>query len=127
MTCTRALLAAVLLAPSAWGAGAVVQAPSYTTAGIVNAASYSGDALAPNTIASIFGTNLAFKTGIVSSSDFQNGGLPLTFANVTVYVGGLAAGLYFVSPKQINFLIPNILLPGSTTLAIVRDGVAGPT
>ncbi|MDE3196943.1 MAG: hypothetical protein KGN84_11400, partial [Acidobacteriota bacterium] len=32
----------------------------------------------------------------------------------------------YVSPTQINFLIPYVLLPGTVTLFVARDGVAGP-
>jgi uncharacterized protein (TIGR03437 family) len=89
----------------------------------VNAASYSGAALAPNAIASIFGTSLSY--GTESATVLVDGGLPISLAGVTVYVDGQPAGLFYVSATQINFLIPNDQTPGAVTLAVVREGVAG--
>ncbi len=122
---TRLVLAALAFTVRIWAVGAVVQAPSYTAAGIVNAASYSADALAPNVIASIYGVNLSFNTATADGLDPRDGGLPVSLSGVTVYVSGIAAGLFFVSPQQINFLIPNAFLPGSVGISVIRDGVAG--
>jgi uncharacterized protein (TIGR03437 family) len=103
--------------------------PNYTAAGIVNAADYKPGPLAPNTIATIFGTGLAYGTRGLLSSDMQGGLIPtvLPGTGVHVIVGGLAAGIYYVSPTQINFLVPSILLPGSTTVTVALNGIAGPT
>ena len=121
------MLAGIALAAPIWATGAQVQAPSYTTASIVSAASYSGDALAPNAIVSLFGTNLSFVTNSTSGRDLVNGGIPTTLGGVTVYISGVEAGLFYVSPTQINFLIPSIFLPGPATLLVARDGVSGPS
>ncbi len=123
----RALLAGIALAAPIWATGAQVQAPSYTAAGIVSAASFSPDALAPNGITSIFGTNLSFVTGSITGRDLVDGGIPTTLAGVTVYVSGIAAGLYYVSPTQINFLVPNAFKPVDVNIVVVRDGIAGPS
>lgn len=101
-------------------------APAYSAASVVNAASYSGAALAPNMIGSVFGTNLSFKTVALTANLMQDGGLPLSLGGVTVYVGGLQTGLYYVSPTQINFLIPNVLRPGTVDFWIAREGFSGP-
>ncbi len=68
---------------------------------VLNAASYS-PALAPGTWATIFGQQLA-----VSTASAQNVPLPLTLAEVkSVTVGNVQAPLSYVSPGQINFVIP---------------------
>lgn len=100
---------------------------TYSTASIVNAASYSADALAPNTIASIYGTNLAYGVAAVSPGDMQGGGLPTQLGGVSVYFDGLPAGLYYVSPLQINLLVPNLLIPGVLQVVVARNGFAGPS
>lgn len=105
---------------------AELAAPTYSIASIVNAASNVAGALAPNTIATIYGLNLSFSTRAVSTQDIRDGFLPTVLAGVRVLVGGLPANLYYVSPTQINFLIPSILLPGYVDLVVVRHGVAGP-
>lgn len=99
---------------------------TYTTGSIVNAASYLPGALAPNTIATIFGTNLSFGTAAVSAATMHGDQLPFSMAGTTVYVDGTQSGLYYVSPTQINFLIPNVLHPGTITLQLARDGFSGP-
>jgi uncharacterized protein (TIGR03437 family) len=39
---------------------------------------------------------------------------------------GILSPLYFVSPNQINFLVPAILIAGKCGIQVVRDGLAGP-
>lgn len=100
-------------------------APNYTAAGIVNGASFT-PGLAPNTIVSLFGTNLSWDTRTLHSSDIAGGILPTSLANVEVYFEGWPAYLYYVSPTQINLLIPSVLLPGTFNFWVARQGVAGP-
>jgi uncharacterized protein (TIGR03437 family) len=55
--------------------------------------------------------------------------LPIKIVNAGAQImfGGTAARLSFVSPQQINFLVPASRSAGNTTLAVVRDGLFGPT
>jgi uncharacterized protein (TIGR03437 family) len=99
-------------------------APSYSAASIVNSATNTAGDLAPNTIATIYGVNLAFETAGLSSIA---GSLPAVLADVRVIVAGQIAFLYYVSPQQINFLIPDNLLAGNMPLTVARQGTAGPT
>lgn len=99
--------------------------PAYTVASIVNAASNSSDALAPNTIATIYGTDLSYGTDQASSANMAGNMLPEMLLGVRVYVGNYLASLYYVSPRQINFLVPG-LRPGEMDFFIARQGIAGP-
>jgi uncharacterized protein (TIGR03437 family) len=45
---------------------------------------------------------------------------------VSVFINNQAAPLFFVSPRQVNFLVPNNLLPGKVKISIVRQGMYGP-
>jgi uncharacterized protein (TIGR03437 family) len=101
-------------------------APFYSAASIVNAATQTADNLAPNTIATIYGTNLSWTTRGAAVGDLNSGMLPTSLEGVTVYVNGLMSNLFFVSPGQINFLIPYELLTSSIKVYVVRQGVAGP-
>ena len=94
--------------------GDVNDGPSYTAAGIVNAADNETHSLAPNTLASLYGVRLSYVTAAISPSDIQGGVLPtvLPGTGVHVTVGNLPATMYYVSPDQINFLVPANLLPG---------------
>ena len=103
-------------------------APIYTAASIVNAADNQSGALAPNTIATVYGKNLAYTTRALTASDILGGVLPtaLGTSDVRVMIGGFPANLYYVSPTQVNFLVPAILLPGPVNVQLVIDGLAGP-
>jgi uncharacterized protein (TIGR03437 family) len=81
---------------------------------VVNAASLSGTILAPGSIVSLFGDR--FASGLVVSS---TPALPTSLSNVSVTFNGIAAPLYFVSPKQINAQVP-IGITGSTVQVQVR-------
>jgi len=102
--------------------------PSYTAAGIVNAADNQPGPLAPNTLASIYGVRLSYVTAAISPNDILGGVLPtvLPGTGVNVIVGNIAATIYYVSPDQINFLVPADLLPGKSSVQVVLEGHSGP-
>lgn len=112
---------AVLLLRTAWA-----QAPDYAATGIVNASNYTYGPFAPNSVLSIFGTNLSWNTYSAASSDIGASGLPVSLAGVSVYVDNWPAPLYYVSPTQINFLIPGNEIAGNVTVCVTREGVSGP-
>jgi len=61
-------------------------------------------AVAPNSIAAAKGTNLANTT--LQSSPLVDGTFPANVAGTRVTVNGRAAQIFFVSPAQVNFLVP---------------------
>jgi uncharacterized protein (TIGR03437 family) len=93
--------------------------------GVVDAASYRVLSLAPGSIFSIFGKRLATTSALAEKLP-----LPETLATtqVRLTVGGLTrtAPLFYVSPTQINFLVPLDLPTGGGFLEVVRDGAGGP-
>jgi uncharacterized protein (TIGR03437 family) len=108
--------------------GDVNDGPSYTAAGIVNAADNETHSLAPNTLTSLYGVRLSYVTAAISPGDILGDRLPtvLPGTGVEVLVGNLPATMYYVSPDQINFLVPANLLPGASTVQVVLDGHSGP-
>jgi uncharacterized protein (TIGR03437 family) len=120
------------LAALAFASIVLADAPIYSADSLVNAADNQAGFLAPNTIATLYGKNLAWGTKSLTADDVRGGVLPTVLPNtgVQVLVNGLAATPYYVSPAQINFLVPpNLLpdvLPGHSTVQIVIDGLAGP-
>ncbi len=115
--CVAAFMAGALLAPVVRAAG-----PVYSLASVVNSATgVSGD-FAPNSLVTIYGTNLSFGTSSASAAQY----LPRVLAEVQVNINGLPADLFYVSPQQINFLVPSILTPGPVKIQVVRQGVTGP-
>jgi uncharacterized protein (TIGR03437 family) len=84
----------------------------------VHAASYDGSTLAADAIVSAFGSNLATATLAASSLP-----LPTTLGGTQVSVrdsGGVTrlAPLFFVSPTQVNYLMPQGLALGPATVTI---------
>jgi len=123
--------AIVLVAALALGSplpGDINDAPTYTAAGIVNAADNRAGPLAPNTLASLYGVRLSYVTASIGPDDIVGGVLPtvLPGTGVHVIVSNLPATIYYVSPDQINFLVPAILLPGKSIVQVVLDGHSGP-
>ena len=104
------------------------QAPSYSAASIVNAASNSPNSFAPNTFVSIYGTNLAFTTRALQADDLIADTLPtvLPGTGVRVWVGNVPAHVYYVSPQQINILLPADMNPGKTQIRVQVDSTFGP-
>jgi uncharacterized protein (TIGR03437 family) len=115
------LILAALAAGAAWA-----QAPAYTAGSIVNSSDYSAGPFAPNSVLSVFGTNLSWSTQTLTSSDISENTLPTELANVSVYVDNWPAPLLYVSATQINFIVPGNEISGSITVRVVREGVTGP-
>lgn len=82
----------------------------------VNAGSYLGGNASSGIVAS-FGSNLAGGVEIAKSLP-----LPTELGGVSVLIDGNPAGLFFVSPTQINYQTPDALLPGSAQVAVMKDG-----
>jgi uncharacterized protein (TIGR03437 family) len=112
------LVLGVLAAGISWA-----QAPAYTADDIVNASDYSPAPFAPNSVLSIFGSNLSWYAVAMSATTVA---APTSLGGVTVYVNGLAAPLLYVSGPQINFLIPSMELIGNVTVRVERQGTSGP-
>ena len=104
-------------------------APEYSSDGVVHAASYRPGPLAANTFVTIYGKYLSYVTRSLEAQDIRAGELPtaLPGANVRVRVGPFSAQIVYVSPTQINALVPANLVPGPTDLAVFREGVWGPS
>jgi uncharacterized protein (TIGR03437 family) len=123
------LAAAALVACLSADTDCQPHAPCYTEQSITSSASGTPGALAPNTLATIYGTNLSFVERAISADDIQTGELPevLPGTGVHVFVAGLPGHIYYVSPVQVNFLVPCNLRATEVPIQLVRDGTAGPT
>ncbi len=90
----------------------MAQGPAFT---VVNAASYGG-AIAPDGLATIFGSGLSQATA--SATLDPNGNLPTVLASVSVEINGVLAPLFYVAPGQINLVVPGGLADGTATVVI---------
>src|SRR6266481_2511248 len=120
------LLAALLFRPCLWAQDSKDPPPTFSSDSIVNSANGSAASLTPNVLATLYGSALARSVGAVSLRDIGASQLPTTLAGVRIKVGGIFAPLYYVSPTQINFVIPSNLLLGETDLTVYREGVEAP-
>ena len=80
----------------------------YPALSAVNGASFQvNKPLAPNTIATLKPLGILFGTDTALATDLPKPiPLPTTMADLQVTVNGTPAPLYFVSPGQINFIVP---------------------
>jgi uncharacterized protein (TIGR03437 family) len=90
---------------------AATDRPQPFARGVVNLGSYQ-TAVAPNSLVSIFGTNLGASE--VASSPI----LPTVLGGICVTLNNTAIPLFMTSPGQINAQIPPNLVPGSYPLVI---------
>ena len=87
---------------------------------VLNGASYSAT-ISPGCWVAIFGSNLA--TAPASATGLP---LPPRLGGVSVSVAGLPASLLYVSPNQINALIPfEVTIPPDTVVSVVVTSSAG--
>jgi uncharacterized protein (TIGR03437 family) len=103
-------------------------APIYDAASVVNAADNQSGALAPNALGTIYGANLAYSTAAIAPGNIIGGVLPIVLgaSETEVFVNHFPADLYYVSPIQINFLVPPNLTVGAAVVQVTIDGLAGP-
>ncbi len=106
--------------------GSIQAAPSFTAAGIENAAS-AGLTIAPNSFVAIFGGGLAATTHKWGGTDFVNNALPTALQGVSVSINGEAAYIDYISPVQIDILVPPDIPAGPVQIQITNNGLASTT
>jgi uncharacterized protein (TIGR03437 family) len=80
---------------------------------IVNAAGFQRGPVAPGSIVSVFGSNLAPRASVA-------GGVPLptSLDGSSLSVNGLPSPIFYVSPTQVNAQIPYEVSPGPATVTM---------
>ena len=92
---------------------------------VVNGASFdSSHPMAPGSFATIFGQNLCDRTA--AGDWIAPGQLPTSLGSCSVTVNGMPAMLQYVSPGQINFVVPQSLSPGVGSV-LVNNGTQWPS
>ena len=101
--------------------------PVISSGGVLDGAGFIvGQAVAPGSIVSIFGTGLA--TSLLQGDTVPLSTLPTNLGGTQVTMNGIAAPLYFVSGGQINAVVPWDVLPqgqtsGSTNVVVSLNSV----
>jgi uncharacterized protein (TIGR03437 family) len=110
--------------------GCMPAQPCYSAAGIANSAANIAGYFAPDSFLTIYGSNLSYVTGSLGLGDISGGTLPIDGeiqgTEVGVLIGNLPGYVYYVSPNQVNVLIPSLLIPGPVTIQLQNRGVYGP-
>jgi uncharacterized protein (TIGR03437 family) len=114
------MVLAVLVLRTCWA-----QAPDYTAADIVNASDYSAGPFAPNSVLTVFGSNLSWYTASFGASG-STATVPTSLSGVQVFVDITPAPLLYVSSSQVNFLVPSGAGTGTVAIRVVREGITGP-
>jgi uncharacterized protein (TIGR03437 family) len=87
-------------------------------AAITSAVSFSNDAIAPDSWAAVFGNQLSTTNDVATALPF-----PAVLDDVRVTITdstgtARAAGIWFISAFQINFLVPSGLAPGAAVVTV---------
>ncbi|MDP8979688.1 MAG: FG-GAP-like repeat-containing protein, partial [Acidobacteriota bacterium] len=105
------------------GTTVILTRPAWPSLALANvsAAGYGLGPLAPGSIVTAFGPNLATQTARAS------GALPFSLGGAAVSVTDSAgtarlAQLYYVSPAQVNYVIPSASAPGSASVSVTAEG-----
>jgi len=80
---------------------------------IVNAADFQPGPVAPGSIVSVFGSNLAPR-----ADNAPNVPLPTVLEGTSLRVNGVPSPIYYVSPTQVNAQIPYEISPGAATVTL---------
>jgi uncharacterized protein (TIGR03437 family) len=112
--------------------GLAIDSPMIMHDGVMDAASYSKDGVTAGSIASLFGAGLSASPTMASLSpatpSAANGNsttlaLPTSLGKTQVLVNDVPAPLLYVSPTQINFLVPAGTAGNNVPVVVVNNGV----
>ena len=103
-------------------------APVLTSGSLANGATYLSGGLVPGSWAQVQGTGLSNITRIWTGFDFLSLGtsLPTSLSGVQVMVNNTPAAVYYVSPTQVNFQVPNGI-SGTASVQVIVNGSASNT
>lgn len=93
--------------------GLADQAPG-SVAAVVNAIGFQPGPVAPGSLVSLFGSNLAPRAAQAPGSPW-----PQVLETTSVFVNGVGAPLGYVGPTQINAQVPFDTKPGQATVTVV--------
>jgi uncharacterized protein (TIGR03437 family) len=98
-------------------------APAVSSGGIVSASAFGGfKDVAPGSWIEIYGSNLAVDTRSWENSDFNGVNAPTELDGTSVSIGGQAAFIDFISPAQVNALVPSNVATGPQQITVKTAG-----
>ncbi len=108
--------------------GATVIPPALDSSSLANGATYVAGGLVPGSWAQVKGSTISSVTRIWNNADFVGlgSGLPTALNGVSVTVNGKPAAVYYISPTQVSFQVPEGV-NGQVTVQVKRNGVVSNT
>jgi uncharacterized protein (TIGR03437 family) len=101
---------------------AIPVAPTVTAGNVVSSATYAAGPVSPNSWVTVYGSNLGVTTRSWADGDILNGGIPFSLDGVsvvlTLFGAPRLAYVGYVSPTQVNFLLPSDLAATATTVMV---------
>jgi uncharacterized protein (TIGR03437 family) len=95
--------------------------PAITPGGVVSASGFGGfPSVAPGSWIEIYGSNLAAGTRGWAASDFNGINAPTSLDGTFVTIGGQSAFVDYISPGQVNALVPSNVSLGSQQITITN-------
>lgn len=96
--------------------------PEFGPAIVLNAASRAPQ-IAPGSIATVRGSALAFRAEAADLTDFTDGAPPFDVAGTSVRVNDRSARIFYVSPEEVVFVVPDGLSNGPAEFVVTNaDG-----
>jgi len=103
------------------------QPPTISDGGVVSASSFGEfTSVSPGSWIEIYGSNLAVDTRSWLASDFIGVNAPTSLDGTSVTIGGQAAFIDFISPGQVNALVPSNVVTGTQPMTVTVAGVTSP-
>ncbi|HEY1219591.1 MAG: SBBP repeat-containing protein [Bryobacteraceae bacterium] len=94
-----------------------------TGSGVISASAFGAFlAAAPGSWVEVYGSNLASTTRLWTGADFNGNTAPTSLSGTQVTIGGQPAFLYFISPTQVNALVPSNIGTGSVQATVTYGG-----
>jgi uncharacterized protein (TIGR03437 family) len=92
--------------------------------GIIGASAFGAfPDIATGSYIEIYGSNLAADTREWGASDFMGSNAPTSLDGTSVQVDGNAAFVYYISPGQVNALVPGGVTAGTAQVTVMAGGV----
>jgi uncharacterized protein (TIGR03437 family) len=101
------------------------QPPAIGTGGVVSASAFGEfTSVSPGSWIEIYGSNLAATTQSWGQADFNGVNAPTSLGGTSVTIGGQAAFIDFISPGQVNALVPSDVPTGIQQIVLTAGGIA---
>jgi uncharacterized protein (TIGR03437 family) len=99
-------------------------APAIGSGGVVSASAFGEfTSVSPGSWIEIYGSNLAVDSRFWTASDFSGGNAPTSLDGTSVTIGGRPAFIDFISPGQVNALVPSNIPTGVQSMTVTVGSV----